>query len=89
MALSVIQKQSFDDNKLEIAKLCVTLGHFCVDDLARMAELFSFDDNRLKFLRYAYDYCEDPQNYPMLRDSFTFSSNYDDLMKAIYPTHRR
>ena len=38
MTLQVLDQQSFDDKKLEIAKLCVTLGHFCTDDLARMAE---------------------------------------------------
>jgi len=89
MALDVMKKQSFDDNKLEIGQLCVTLGHFCVDDLARMAALFSFDDNRLKFLRYAYDYCEDPQNYYALRDVFSFSSNFDELMKTVQPAHHR
>ena len=79
MTLQVVGQQSFDDKKLEIAKLAVTLGHFCTDDLARVAELFSFDDNRLTFLLYAYDYCEDPQRYPALRDVFSFRSNYDKL----------
>ena len=63
MTMQVLNQQSFDDKKLEIAKLCVVLGHFCVDDLARMAAVFSFDDSRLTFLTFAYEYCEDPQNY--------------------------
>ena len=88
ITLQVLEKQSFDDKKLEIAQLAVTLGHFCTDDLARMAQLFSFDENRLAFLQYAHAYCRDPQNYPALRDVFKFQSNYDELIRAIYPARR-
>lgn len=84
ITLQVLEKQSFDDKKLEIAQLAVTLGHFCVYDLARMAQLFSFDENRLAFLQYAHAYCQDPQNYPALRDVFKFQSNYDELIRSIY-----
>lgn len=83
MTIQVLGNQSFDDKKLEIAKLAVTLGHFCTDDLARIAALFSFDDSRLAFLLYAYDYCEDPQHYPSLRDVFSFQSNYDKLRDTL------
>ena len=88
MTLQVVGNQSFDDKKLEIAKLAVTLGHFCTDDLAQVARLFSFDDNRLAFLLYAHTYCEDPQNYPSLRDVFSFESNYDELIRTLYPSRR-
>ena len=88
MTLQVVGSQSFDDKKLEIAQLAVTLGHFCTDDLARVAQLFSFDENRLAFLKYAHAYCEDPQNYPALRDVFSFQSNYDELIRTLYPSRR-
>ena len=88
MVMHTLSQQSFDDKKLEIAKLCVVLGHFCVDDLARMAGTFSFDEKRLAFLAFAYDYCEDPQNYFALRDAFSFRSNFDTLMDAVHPGHR-
>ena len=89
MTLQVVGNQSFDDKKLEIAKLAVTLGHFCTDDLAHVAKLFSFDENRLSFLLYAHEFCEDPQNYPALRDVFTFQSNYDELIRTLYPSRRK
>ena len=88
MAMHVLNQQSFDDKKLEIAKLCVVLGHFCVDDLARMASVFSFDESRLTFLTFAYNYCEDPQNYYALRDVFSFRSNFDTLMDTVQPGRR-
>ena len=64
-------------------------GHFCVDDIARLASVFSFDENRLKFLIYAYNYCEDPQYYYSLRDVFTFQSNFDTLMDTVMPGYNR
>lgn len=88
MAMHVMSQQSFDDKKLEIAKLCVVLGHFCVEDLARLAGTFSFDDSRLTFLIFAYDYCENPQDYYALRDVFTFRSNFDTLMDTVHHGHR-
>lgn len=88
MTVQVVRNQSLDDKKLEVAKLAVTLGHFCTDDLARIAQLFSFDENRLSFLLYAHPYCEDSQNYPSLRDVFSFQSNYDELIRTLYPSKR-
>ena len=85
IVMQTMKNQSMDDKKLEIAKLCVVLGTFCTDDLARMAKVFSFDDNRLDFLIYAHLYCSDPERYPTLRDVFTFNSNFDKLLDAVYP----
>ena len=89
MVMHTLDQQSFDDKKLEIAKLCVVLGHFCVDDLSRMAAVFSFDDSRLKFLTFAYDYCEDPEHYYDLRDVFSFRSNFDTLMDSVRSGRQR
>ena len=89
LVMKTLEKQAFDDQRLEIAELCVALGTFCVRDLQRMAAVFSFDDKRLEFLKFAYDYCSDRENYPMLRDAFTFSSNYDKLLEYIYPGMHR
>ena len=88
MVMRVLDNQSFDDKRLEVAELCVVLGEFCVDDLARMAGVFSFDDSRLTFLTFAYNYCEDPQNYYALRDVFSFRSNFDTLMETVHPGYR-
>ena len=89
MSLRVIENQSFDDKKLEIAKLCVTLAPFEVRDLASIAAKFSFDDSRKAFLIYAYRTCCDPENYYYLRDVFSFRSNFDEMMEAVMPGYRR
>ena len=89
LVLQVIDNQSFDDKKLEIGKLCVVLGHFCTNDLARIAEKFSFDDNRKAFLIDAYPYCVDPENYYSLKEVFQFRSNFDEMMEKTHPGYSR
>jgi len=88
MTQQVMADMSFDDKKLEVAKLAVCLAPFCARDLAQLASVFSFDESRLAFLQFAYPYCSDPENYPFLRDVFSFNSNYDKLMQSIHPSHR-
>lgn len=87
MTKQVMADMSFDDKKLEVAKLAVCLAPFCVSDLAQLASMFSFDESRLAFLQFAHPYCPDPENYPYLREAFSFSSNFDKLMQSIYPAH--
>ena len=82
-ALQAIDNQSFDEKKLETAELCVSLGHFCTNDLAHMARKFKFDDTRRKFLTYAHPYVTDPQNYYDLRRVFEFKSNFEEMMEDI------
>ena len=87
--LQVLEKQSFDDKKLEVAKLCVELVPFEVRDLARFAEKFSFDDNRKAFLIFAYQHCCDPENYYALKEVFSFQSNFEAVMEATHPGYKR
>ena len=87
--METLRKQDFDEKKLEVAKLAVTLCPFTTEDLARVATLFTFDDQRLEFLEYAYYYCADQENYFRLRRSFKFETSFDELMEHLYPNQRR
>ena len=89
MVLQVLEKQPYDDRRMEIAQLCVVLGHFCTSDLARMAGRFTMEDRKVDFLRYAYPYCQDPENYYTLRDVLRYKSDYDKLMDAVQPGRPR
>lgn len=78
-ALSTIKKQSFEDTKLKTAKQVITANCLNVDQVMQIANLFSFEDNKLDFAKFAYDYCIEPQNYFKLNGIFSFSSNVDEL----------
>lgn len=83
MVLQVLDNQSFDDKRLEIAKLSVVLAPFRVRDLAQMASRFSFEDRKKEFLIFAYPYCADPENYYDLIDLFSFRSDFDEMMRTV------
>lgn len=88
-ALQVIEKQSYDDKRMEVAKLCVVLCPFPVRELARMANCFTMEDRKVDFLIFAHPYCPDPENYYQLRDVLRYRSDYDKLMERVYPGYRR
>ncbi|MDD6357174.1 MAG: DUF4476 domain-containing protein [Bacteroidales bacterium] len=79
----VLKKLSFDDNRMEVAKLCVMLCPIATADLAKMASTFTFDSNRLAFYKFAYDYCPDKERYLMLKDSFKFSSDSREFVNFV------
>lgn len=90
MVVNVIKNTSFDDNKFEIAKVCLALRPMSTDCIMRIAKLFSFDSSRLKFLEYAYEFCYDKQGYcRMARKYFSFSSNYQELERYVEKYDKR
>lgn len=87
-AVQMVEKQSYDDKRMEVAKLCVVLCPFTVRDLARMANCFTMEDNKVKFLIFAHHYCPDRENYYMFRDVLRYRSDYDRLMNTVEPGKR-
>lgn len=78
-ALATIKKQSFEDTRLKTAKQVITANCLNVDQIMQIANTFNFEDNKLEFAKYAYDYCIEPRNYFKLNGIFSFSSNVDEL----------
>ncbi|MBP6557217.1 MAG: DUF4476 domain-containing protein [Flavobacterium sp.] len=78
-ALATIKKQSFEDTRLKTAKQVITANCLNVDQIIQIANTFNFEDNKLDFAKYAYDYCIEPRNYFKLNGIFSFSSNVDEL----------
>ncbi|HCM29536.1 MAG TPA: DUF4476 domain-containing protein [Bacteroidales bacterium] len=80
---SVLQNQSFDSNKLIIAKDAILKNGINASQLRILLSYFSFDSNRLELAKYAYPYVVDPQNAFMITDAFTFSSSAREFMEFI------
>ncbi len=78
-ALIAIKKQNFDDSAMKTARQVVSVNCLNVDQIIQIANVFRFEDNKLEFAKYAYDYCIEPRNYFKLNGIFTFSSNSDEL----------
>lgn len=78
-----IQKQSFADNKMNVAKTFIKNKCLSVAQIKEVMGLFSFEDNKLEFAKAAYDRCSDKENYYMVGDALTFSSSQDELTDFI------
>jgi Domain of unknown function (DUF4476) len=78
-ALATIKKQSFEDTRLKTAKQVITANCLNVDQIIQIANTFNFEDNKLDFAKFAYDFCIEPRNYFKLNGIFNFSGNVDEL----------
>ncbi|MCQ2094782.1 MAG: DUF4476 domain-containing protein [Bacteroidaceae bacterium] len=88
MVIRLIRSTSFDDRKLEVAKVCLALRPMYAADIETIAKTFSFDDGKLKFLEYAYKYCIDRENMMRFTNLFSFRSNSDKWRDFLLKNHK-
>lgn len=81
--LALMEDESFDSNRLTMAKNYAKSGNLTVNQIRQIMLKFSFDSSRLDFGKAAYNTCVDRNNYVLLKDAFTMTSNYNSLMKYV------
>ncbi|MDD4395132.1 MAG: DUF4476 domain-containing protein, partial [Bacteroidales bacterium] len=79
----LIEDESFEESKLTIAKQAVSSQLMTTEQLTRIARLFTYEDTKLEFLKYAYDYCFDKNKYYLVNSVFTYSSSKDEMNEYI------
>lgn len=82
-AKNSISSKSFEDSKLTIAKQVVGNNCLVCSQVKEIMKLFSFEDTRLEFAKFAYKYTFDIGNYYQLNDAFTFESSIDELNQFV------
>ena len=82
-AYAMIQRESFDETRLTIAKQVVAANPMTVNQIAQIAKLFSFESNRLEFAKYVYRYCIDKNKYYAIYEVFDFDSSKQELNEYI------
>jgi hypothetical protein len=78
-AVSSIKSKSFEDSKLTTAKQICKGSCMTAEQIRDINKIFSFEETRLDFAKYAYDYVYDSSKYYKVNDSFTFESSIEDL----------
>lgn len=75
-----IKNAVYEDSKLTTAKRVIKAKEcFLVSQIVELMELFSMDDSKLDFVKYAYDYTKDESNYYLIANEFKFSSSKSDF----------
>jgi hypothetical protein len=82
-AVTMLSKESFDDDRLTMAKQIVAKNPMTVDQIAQICQLYKFESNKLEFAKFAYPYCVEKNKYFMLNDVFTFDSSKRELNEYI------
>lgn len=74
-----VQKASFADDKLRIAKQVTQANCMSVAQIKEIAKLFSYEDNKLEYLKFAYDFTFEKNKYYLVNDLFSFSSSKEEM----------
>lgn len=82
-ARKVISTENFDETRLDIAKQAITANCMNTNQIMQVCKLFSFEESKLDFAKFAYAHCSDPNNYFKLNGIFTFSSSKEELTNYI------
>lgn len=83
-AVRSFKNEPFDKNRLRMAEMIFrTDGAVTARQATLIAETFSFDSNRLDFLKMAYANCVDRYNYFLTLRTFDFNTSREKLMDFI------
>ncbi len=80
---TTVANTSFDSNKLLIAKQAIASNYLTAFQVSELADLMTFESNKLEFAKCAYKYTVDKNNYFVVNNVFTFSSSVYELNKYI------
>ncbi|NJN35367.1 MAG: DUF4476 domain-containing protein [Saprospiraceae bacterium] len=74
---------AFDKNRLDLAKSVTQQNSLSSNQMTEVAKLFSYDANRLDYLKFSYDFVTDRQNYGSVAQALTFDINKRDFERFL------
>ena len=80
---SLVKEQKFEKDRMNVALQAIRGKLLTADQISDLARLFSFESDRLSFLKSAYDGCFDKDNYFVVYQTLDFSSSKDELTKFL------
>ena len=82
--IRAFEHERFDSDRLKMADMIFSTGGLMtVAQITRISENFSFDDNRVKFLKKAYMNCIDCHNFYRVLSTLQFNTSRDKIMKFV------
>ena len=82
-AYRMISNETYDNTKLTLAKQVVANNPMTVRQIADICKLFSFENNKLEFAKYAYSFCTEQNKYYLLNEVFTYDASKHELNEYI------
>ena len=78
-----ISASSFEDSKMTVAKQVTKANCMTAEQIMEVMGLFSFEDNKLEYAKFAYDFCYNQGDYYEVNTAFTFESSIEELNKYL------
>jgi hypothetical protein len=78
-----VEDKPFSDTKMSTAKLATKNNCLSVAQVKGICALFSMDEDKLTYAKYAYDYSMEKGNYYQVAEIFSFSSTTDEFNKFL------
>ena len=82
-AKTTIKNASFEDTKMSTAKSILAANCVSTDQVIQLCNLFSFEENKLAFAKFAYSRTTDPGNFFKVANVFSFDASKNDLNNFI------
>jgi len=79
----LIANEKFDNSRMSIAEQVITSNPMTANQILGICKLFTYEDNKLEFAKFAYTRCVDQNNYYLLNEAFTFDSSKQELREYI------
>jgi hypothetical protein len=80
---AAVHRQSFDKDKLPMARLALSETGLRSEDLTRLMKELSFEDSRMELAKYGSNRVVDRQNLYRLNEGFTFSHSATELQEYL------
>ena len=77
--IKIAENESFSEGRMKIVKQAARGKCMTVDQISAISSVFTFEEDKLSFVKWAYDLTYDIDNYYKLNSIFTFSSSKDEL----------
>ena len=78
-----IKQNTLENGKLETAKAMTNENVLTAIQVAEITRLFTFDNNRLEYAQFAFDYTYDRENYLVVSDALAFQKNREALQRYV------
>jgi len=78
-ALASMDSKSFEDSKMTLAKQFTRVNCLSADQIKMVMQKFTFEETKLDYSKYAYEYCLDQPSYYKVNDAFEFELTIDEL----------
>lgn len=78
-SLESIKAKSFEDSKMQIAKQVTKSNCLKSEQVKQIMQAFTFEETRLEFAKFAYQYTFDKGNYYKVNDAFQFELSIEEL----------